>query len=159
MKGGEMKPLKILLIVFCAVSISTVCYFALRHFYLPKKDWRVIKGCVSENNEEIDYQFYGKNNWSSVTPNMGCGKDYTNVESFGIKDYSTGQDTINLTQITVTIQKAKPDSYDNNIFEYYKAKDSDLYLEIGRITSVINNEVNLLSDSEWKYLKNSVKVY
>lgn len=125
---------------------------------LPKSGWKTIKGCVASSGKNIDYQFYGKSDWYSVTPDMGCGKKYEDAESWGLKNKDIGTEKTDVALITVLIQSTKPAEYDGNSFAYFSMPEmEDVYSELGRITANIGTEILGITNDEWQYIKNSFR--
>ena len=89
---------------------------------------------------------------------MGCDNEYKNAESFGLKDQQIGDQTADATQTTVLLFNTKPSTFDSSSMAYFDVPDvENLYLELGRITVVSDDETIGITDKDWEYLKNSFK--
>lgn len=145
------------IIILCVIGVGAISWGAYYWYKLPKSGWQKIEGCVSSGSTRANYQFYGKENWQSVTPDMGCGKSYTDAETWGIKDKKINNETSDYSQITILLVNSKPSEVDADNFAYIQIPASDSYIELGRITAHTGSETIGISDSEWQYLKKSFR--
>jgi hypothetical protein len=141
------------------IIVAGVAYFASARYYFPKRGWKVISGCVTAGDKEVNYRFYAKSDWESVTKEMGCGKTYTDAQSWGENDVEYEGSVSDYTQVTILAYEGKPSTYDTNASEYFAVPDKDgYYIELGRITISPNiNEMNI-TDAQWEYIKKSFKI-
>jgi hypothetical protein len=151
LKAVVYLPLMIIIIVGLG-------YGTFARFTFPKSGWKTIKGCVTAGGKDVNYQFFGQDEWQGVTEDMGCGKTYTDAESWGLKDYDLNGSKSDYVQITILAYNSKPSTYDKSAFEYYAVPGKGgYYIEFGRITiSPDTNDLNI-SDAEWEYIKKSFK--
>ena len=91
-----MKVSKFLLGTSIVIILGAIIFFGYRWITFPKNGWKVFNGCVSQNGTEVNYRFYGLDEWELLTEDMGCGKKYTGVESFGLKNKKIGNEINNI---------------------------------------------------------------
>ncbi len=144
--------------VLLGIILATIAALLYWQYNIPKSGWKVIEGCVDYGSGEIDYHFYGLEEWELVTEDMGCGQTYETAQSFGLKDKDIGDRIDDITQVTVALYDSKPSSHEESFFTYHGVPGQDgTYLELGRISITTPTTSYKIDDTEWKYLKNSFK--
>ena len=93
-----------------------------------------------------------------VTENMGCGTQYKDAESWGLKNQEINGEKRDVAQITVLAVKIIPSNYDKESQEYLAVPfENNAYIELGRITASTPSGDFKISDKDWGYIKNSFR--
>lgn len=148
----------LLLTIFFGIVIVGGGLFYYYKTFMPKTGWKKISGCVASSGVNYNYQFFGKENWYSVTGNMGCGKSYQDAESWGLKDQTITGETKDVAQVTVLLTNTKPASVDSSAFNYFNVPNKDdLFLELGKISVYAGTDNFIVTDEEWQYIQKSFR--
>jgi len=154
MKNGA----KVFIIIAALAVIISAGLYLYQTKVATKAGWKTMEGCVEKDGKEIKFQFLGKEEWQLVTENMGCGKDYPEAQTFGLKNQTVGDQLTDVSQITILLFDMKPSTFDQSAFEYFTVPKTDsTYLEFGRITMNSKDQKIGITDEEWESVKKSFK--